>query len=69
MSVTTTVKKVVTDQTYATIGATDLWNHAGLSHRVLIAEGNELFLVPCPTSLVRRTVRAAAARSEELGRA
>lgn len=42
---------------YATIGATDLWNHAGLSHRVLIAEGNELFLVPCPTSLVRRTVR------------
>src|SRR5690606_19566350 len=31
---------------YATIGATDLWNHAGLSHRVLVAEGNELFLVP-----------------------
>jgi len=42
---------------YATIGAMDLWNHAGLSHRVLVAEGNELFLVPRPSSLVRRTVR------------
>ncbi|MGO3476934.1 MAG: potassium channel family protein [Brachybacterium tyrofermentans] len=42
---------------YATIGATDLWNHAGLSHRVLVAEGNELFLVPRPNSLVRRSVR------------
>lgn len=42
---------------YATIGATDLWNHAGLSHRVLVAEGNELFLVPRPASLVRRSVR------------
>lgn len=44
---------------YATIGATDLWNHAGLSHRVLVAEGNELFLVPRPNSLVRRSVRDA----------
>ena len=42
---------------YATIGATDLWNHAGLSHRVLVAEGNELFLVPRPSSLVRRSLR------------
>lgn len=42
---------------YATTGATDLWNHAGLSHRVLVAEGNELFLVPRPASLVRRSVR------------
>jgi len=42
---------------YATIGATDLWNHAGLSHRVLVAEGNELFLVPRPASLVRRSLR------------
>ncbi|WP_193107218.1 TrkA family potassium uptake protein [Brachybacterium sp. FME24] len=42
---------------YATIGATDLWNHAGLSHRVLVAEGNELFLVPRPSSLVKRSVR------------
>ncbi|WP_114855123.1 TrkA family potassium uptake protein [Brachybacterium sp. YJGR34] len=42
---------------YATIGATDLWNHAGLSHRVLVAEGNELFLVPRPTSLARRPIR------------
>ncbi|APX34192.1 potassium transporter [Brachybacterium sp. P6-10-X1] len=42
---------------YATIGATDLWNHAGLSHRVLVAEGNELFLAPRPSSLVRRSVR------------
>jgi voltage-gated potassium channel len=42
---------------YATIGATDLWNHAGLSHRVLLAEGNELFLAPRPASLVRRSLR------------
>ena len=42
---------------YATIGATDLWNHAGLSHRVLVAEGNELFLVTRPASLVRRSLR------------
>ncbi|ATG52836.1 potassium transporter [Brachybacterium vulturis] len=42
---------------YATIGATDLWNRAGLSHRVLVAEGNELFLVPRPASLARRSVR------------
>ena len=42
---------------YATIGATDLWNHAGLSHRVLVAEGNELFLVPRPC-LPGATVRA-----------
>lgn len=42
---------------YATIGATDLWNYAGLSHRVLVAEGNELFLAPRPSSLVRRSVR------------
>ena len=42
---------------YATIGATDLWNHAGLSHRVLVAEGSELFLVPRPASLARRAVR------------
>ena len=42
---------------YATIGATELWNHAGFSHRVLLAEGNELFLAPCPASLVRRSLR------------
>ena len=42
---------------YATIGATHLWNHAGLSHRVLVAEGNELFLAPRPASLVRRSLR------------
>ncbi|WP_394215076.1 potassium channel family protein [Brachybacterium vulturis] len=42
---------------YATIGATDLWNRAGLSHRVLVAEGNELFLVPRPAALARRSVR------------
>lgn len=41
---------------YATIGATDLWNHAGLSHRVLIAEGSEMFLAPRPSSLTRRPV-------------
>src|SRR5699024_10082714 len=42
---------------YATIGARDLWHHARLSHRVLVAEGNELFLVTRPASLVRRSLR------------
>src|SRR5699024_26693 len=36
---------------YATIGATALWNQVGLDHRVVIAEGNELFPVPIPRSL------------------
>ncbi|MGO1284473.1 MAG: potassium channel family protein [Brachybacterium sp.] len=39
---------------YATIGATSLWNRFGPDHRVVIAEGNELFAVPMPTSLVGR---------------
>ncbi|HLS14266.1 MAG TPA: NAD-binding protein [Beutenbergiaceae bacterium] len=42
---------------YATIGATDIWNRAGLSRRVVIAEGYELFLVPRPASLARLSVR------------
>lgn len=36
---------------YATIGATAMWNKLGHSHRVLIAEGKELFTVPLPRSL------------------
>src|SRR5690625_7230209 len=36
---------------YATIGATALWNQVGLDHRVVIAEGNELFPVPIQRSL------------------
>ncbi|MDN6534177.1 MAG: NAD-binding protein [Yaniella sp.] len=36
---------------YATIGATALWNNFGPDHRVVIAEGNELFPVPIPSSL------------------
>ena len=36
---------------YATIGATALWNQVELDHRVVIAEGNELFPVPIPRSL------------------
>lgn len=36
---------------YATIGATALWNQVGLDHRVVIAEGDELFPVPIPQSL------------------
>ena len=39
---------------YATIGATSLWNTFGPDHRVVIAEGNELFPVPTPRSLVGR---------------
>lgn len=36
---------------YATIGATALWNKFGPDHRVVIAEGNELFPVPVPAAL------------------
>lgn len=36
---------------YATIGATAMWNKLGRSHRVVIAEGNELFTVPLPRAL------------------
>lgn len=42
---------------YATIGATELWNHAGLPHRMVIAEGNELFLVQATKSLTGLSVR------------
>lgn len=42
---------------YATIGATALWNKLGRAHRVVIAEGNELFSVPRPRSLDRVVVR------------
>ncbi|MGC0274284.1 NAD-binding protein [Pseudactinotalea sp. Z1739] len=42
---------------YATIGATELWNRATLPHRMVIAEGNELFLVPRPAALARLPVR------------
>lgn len=36
---------------YAAIGATEMWNKLGRSHRVVIAEGNELFTVPLPRKL------------------
>lgn len=36
---------------YAAIGATAMWNKLGHSHRVVIAEGNELFTVPLPQTL------------------
>lgn len=36
---------------YAAIGATEMWNKLGHSHRVVIAEGNELFTVPLPRAL------------------
>ncbi|MGC0251911.1 potassium channel family protein [Pseudactinotalea sp. Z1748] len=42
---------------YATTGATELWNRAKLPHRMVIAEGNELFLVPRPAALARLPVR------------
>ncbi|HLS26128.1 MAG TPA: NAD-binding protein [Beutenbergiaceae bacterium] len=35
---------------YATVGATMLWNEAGLGQRLVIAEGNELFTVPLPAA-------------------
>src|SRR5699024_4692165 len=36
---------------YAAIGATAMWNKLGRSHRVVIAEGSELFTVPMPSSI------------------
>ncbi len=42
---------------YAAIGATAMWNKLGHSHRVVIAEGNELFTVPLPRSLDGVTLR------------
>lgn len=36
---------------YAAIGATAMWNKLGRSHRVVIAEGSELFTVPVPRAL------------------
>lgn len=41
---------------YATIGATALWNELGRAHRVVITEGNELFPVPVPPKLARTTL-------------
>ena len=42
---------------YAAIGATAMWNKLGHSHRVVIAEGNELFTVPVPRTLDGVTLR------------
>lgn len=42
---------------YASIGATAMWNKLGHSYRVVIAEGNELFTVPVPRSLDGVTLR------------
>lgn len=36
---------------YATIGAITIWNDLHAGHRIVIAEGVELFLVPVPSSL------------------
>ncbi|NWN88570.1 MAG: NAD-binding protein [Micrococcaceae bacterium] len=36
---------------YASIGATAMWNKLGHSHRVVIAEGSELFTVPIPSTV------------------
>lgn len=46
---------------YASIGATAMWNKLGHSHRVVIAEGSELFSVPMPPA-----VAAAKTRSQEV---
>lgn len=42
---------------YATIGATSMWNDLGRAHRVVIAEGNELFSAPRPRSLSQVVLR------------
>lgn len=42
---------------YAAIGATTMWNKLGRTHRVIIAEGSELFAVPRPSSLVGVALR------------
>src|SRR5699024_5289110 len=42
---------------YAAIGATALWNDAGFPHRMVIAEGHELFEVPATGALAGSSVR------------
>ncbi len=37
---------------YASLGATAIWNTLGINHRVVLAEGFELFAVPVPPELV-----------------
>lgn len=43
---------------YASIGATAMWNELGHSHRVVIAEGSELFTVPVPPAITAATFRS-----------
>lgn len=41
---------------YASLGATAIWNTLGINHRVVLAEGFELFAVPVPEELVGHTL-------------
>lgn len=52
----TTLRRAGADSvlSYAALGATAMWNVLGFSHRVVLAEGIELFAVPVPDRLVGR---------------
>lgn len=41
---------------YASLGATAIWNTLGINHRVVLAEGFELFAVPVPGELIGRNL-------------
>lgn len=48
---------------YASIGATTIWNAMSRNDTVVLAEGLEVFRVPCPTSLAGSTLADAEVRS------
>ncbi len=48
---------------YASIGATTIWNAMSRNDTVVLAEGLEVFRVPCPTSLAATTLAEAEVRS------
>jgi Trk K+ transport system NAD-binding subunit len=48
---------------YASIGATTIWNAMSRNDTVVLAEGLEVFRVPCPTSLAGSTLAEAEVRS------
>ncbi len=41
---------------YASIGATAIWNTLGLNDSLVLAEGLEMFRVPCPEAMAGRSL-------------
>src|SRR5690606_27559093 len=49
---------------YASTGATAIWNHFRANDTLLVAEGLDVFRVPVPTELVGRSLAQARLREE-----